>query len=68
MITGNQYNAIPPANVNDMLLAREYSPLLSLLSLLSIYRDHNHKREKEGTYTHLGLGIPFSLFLQEVFQ
>lgn len=55
---GNQYNALPPANVNDLLLAREYSPFYPYYPYYP-YTETIIMREKEGTYTTFGLGIPF---------
>lgn len=64
---GNQYNAIPPEKVNEILLAREYYPFYPYYPYYP-YTETVIIREKEGTYTTFGFGVPLFYYYRRSFS
>lgn len=61
---GNQYNAIHPEKANEILLARDYYPFYPYYP----YTETVIIREREGTYTTFGFGVPLFYYYRRSFS
>lgn len=65
--TGNQHNAIHPEKANEILLARDYYPFYPYYPYYP-YTETVIIREREGTYTTFGFGVPLFYYYRRSFS